>query len=125
MIAMIFIFSGLSPALAAEELERQCVRKTASSTYFCLKEVLNELEVELNEAIEKSAQEVKSAWGEQANSEIRDRMRRAQEAWLIYRDMQCSKNYYSKAPTHPPSQDISTVMCKISKTKHRITEFVN
>ena len=72
--------------------------------------------------LEKRKLSVNSEYGEAANEEIILRMKAAQQNWLSYRNEYCTVSYYTKAPSHSASDDMSAVMCKIKKTQERIDE---
>ena len=128
---------GIKPTLASEEMVQnaqsvnnassddksvECTELTPLKNYQCLKEQLNQMDLHALHSIQKIKKNIKSEWGAIADEEIRERVEISQEAWLKYREGYCSFIYFSKAPSHPPSEGERIMRCKINKTKERNIE---
>jgi hypothetical protein len=101
---------------------RDCNVGGAAEQFECFKEQSQALEKEMDELIKQTTDSYTSSWGPEAIAEGRQRISQGQEHWKLYRDKHCEFDYYSMAPAHPTSQDISMTVCKMAKTRLRITE---
>lgn len=103
-------------------IDLECSNGTALDQYFCFVEKLKPLEDRLEKEFQANVANSRSPWGKAAEEETRARLITTQKAWIEYRNGYCSRNYYTKAPTHPPSESRSITRCKIIKTVERLNE---
>jgi len=99
-----------------------CSAGGALDMYFCFDKQLEILEDQISDLLIEVENSINSSWGDDANIEIKKRVRESQKAWLEYRDAHCEFYYYTKAPSHPPSQSLSMTVCKYRKTEARLKE---
>lgn len=91
-------------------------------TVDCYREYLVGLEKKIDEALQDIYLNKSSASGEEADKEIKNRIRAAQSGWEQYRENHCSFDYVSKARTHPPSHSLRMIRCQVFMAHARLDE---
>ena len=121
LVVFALVFSSFSFSARADE----CVEGGAADQYLCFSDKLKVLDQDMAKELKIIIDNVQSEWGAEADKEIRERIELTQKSWALYRFNQCSTYYYTKAPVHSASDDLSATLCKIKLTKTRIGEIQN
>jgi uncharacterized protein YecT (DUF1311 family) len=118
--------TGASKAANAEikAIDLECSNGSALDQYFCFVKKLKHLEDRLEKEFQANVANPSNPWGKVAEEETRARLIATQKAWIEYRNGYCNRSYYTKAPTHPPSESRSITRCKIIKTVERLNEIM-
>jgi uncharacterized protein YecT (DUF1311 family) len=131
LVAVAFVLILCMPAYADQisnnekSPESKCDAGGAMDQFRCYSAQLEKLEKKMSAALIEAQHNVKSMWGKEANVELVRKITSSQNAWVKYRDDLCARNYYQKAPVHPPSLSLEIASCKFYKTEERIAEIQN
>lgn len=88
----------------------------------CYMEKEGESKKKIEESLKNIYTNTKSSWGDDADKEIKERIKLSQEGWEIYTINHCQFFYRNNATTHPPSQSVNIARCRYLRSKSRLQE---
>lgn len=125
-LLMMFALVSL-PCLASDDVEDPCKVKGGGvmAGYQCVEKKMESADKELNESykeaiarIGEEEKELRETWSQ---TELVEPFRKAQRAWLKYRDAECEFTGLSSTPS--PWQGVQIEECKLRMTLERVEYF--
>ncbi|HHF2892520.1 TPA: lysozyme inhibitor LprI family protein [Vibrio diabolicus] len=117
------------PSFASDDIEAPCKVKGGGvmAGYQCVEQKMKSADKELNESYQEAIARIseeeaalREIWSQ---TELVEPFRKAQRAWLKYRDAECEFSGLSSTPS--PWQGVQIEECKLRMTLERVKYFKN